>query len=115
MAAAGRDTAASGGGGGGASAVVQSLPHYLRLCDEPLKFHPVDSITSVFFDEANKQVFVTQEGSSEVVVHSLDQSYNAKIKLGMYFTPLTQSRNLINARSRVLSLSLARARACRFS
>lgn len=57
-------------------------PHYLRLCSEPLKFHPVDAITSVFFDEANKQVFVTQEGSSEVVVHSLDQAYNARIRLG---------------------------------
>jgi hypothetical protein len=78
----GGNAVVAGGAAGEGRSVVGTLPHYLRLCDEPLKFHPVDTITSVFFDEANKQVFVTQEGSSEVVVHSLDAMFNAKIRLG---------------------------------
>jgi len=56
--------------------------NYLNLSQNPLRFHPVDATTSVFFDEANKQVFVVQEGATDVVVHALDPAMNSRIRLG---------------------------------
>eukprot|EP00039_Didymoeca_costata_P020054 m.339883 g.339883 ORF g.339883 m.339883 type:complete len:665 (+) comp19022_c0_seq1:117-2111(+) len=55
---------------------------YLKLSKEPLRFHPVDAATSVFFDEANKQVFVVEEGATDVLVRGVDKSLNSKIMLG---------------------------------
>ena len=48
---------------GGSAAVACN---YVRLSKTPLRFHPVDSTTSVFFDEANKQVRVVCRFSKTV-------------------------------------------------
>eukprot|EP00041_Stephanoeca_diplocostata_P015656 m.299467 g.299467 ORF g.299467 m.299467 type:complete len:725 (+) comp20113_c0_seq2:179-2353(+) len=53
----------------------------VELSTTPLQFSPVNAITSVFFDETNKQVFVVQEGSPMLVVCSMRQEKNEKIRL----------------------------------
>ena len=52
----------------------------LRLTPVLLRFHPVDAVTSVFFDEANKQMFVVREGSADVTVSSLATSSEETIR-----------------------------------
>lgn len=36
----------------------------VQLSESPMRFTPVNSVTSVFFDEANGQIFVVKEGSN---------------------------------------------------
>jgi hypothetical protein len=30
--------------------------YYIELCKNPIRFDPVDKVTNVFYDDANKQV-----------------------------------------------------------
>lgn len=48
--------------------------HYVQLCPNPLRFEPVTKENSVFFDEANRQVFsvTSVEGKTRVVVRGPD-------------------------------------------
>ena len=58
----------------GAMAGEQHLPdreHLLHLCARPLRFPPVDAATSVFYDEALRQVFTVRGGGMHVTVSSL--------------------------------------------
>eukprot|EP00118_Oscarella_pearsei_P022261 m.254487 g.254487 ORF g.254487 m.254487 type:complete len:652 (+) comp40385_c0_seq13:38-1993(+) len=59
-----------------------SSSHYITFSREPLRFEPVGKSNSVFFDEANKQVFSVASGNSEVSVKSLDPARGAfKIRI----------------------------------
>lgn len=48
--------------------------HYVQLCPNPLRFEPVTKENSVFFDEANRQVFsvTSVDGKTRVVVRGPD-------------------------------------------
>lgn len=48
--------------------------HYVQLCPNPLRFEPVTKENSVFFDEANRQVFsvTSVDGKTHVVVRGPD-------------------------------------------
>lgn len=48
--------------------------HYVQLCPNPLRFEPVTKENSVFFDEANRQVFsvTSVEEKTRVVVRGPD-------------------------------------------
>jgi hypothetical protein len=51
------------------------------LSQSPLRFEPVGRSNSVFFDEANKEVFSVSSGNNEVLVKSLDPRRNAAIRI----------------------------------
>ncbi|XP_050402263.1 regulator of MON1-CCZ1 complex [Patella vulgata] len=42
--------------------------HYIELCPNPIRFEPVGKANSVFFDDANKQVFAVRSGGAMGVV-----------------------------------------------
>eukprot|EP00038_Savillea_parva_P003456 m.125942 g.125942 ORF g.125942 m.125942 type:complete len:657 (+) comp11178_c0_seq1:415-2385(+) len=54
----------------------------IELSSSPMRFAPVNATTSVFFDETNKQVFVVQESSPDLLVKSLDSQEDEAIPLG---------------------------------
>lgn len=41
---------------------------YIELCKNPIRFDPVDKVTNVFYDDANKQVFTVRSGGAMGVV-----------------------------------------------
>lgn len=41
---------------------------YIELCKNPIRFDPVDKVTNVFYDDANKQVFTVRSGGAVGVV-----------------------------------------------
>ncbi|KAM7369561.1 hypothetical protein PAMP_010878 [Pampus punctatissimus] len=45
-----------------------SEEHYLELCENPVQFEHASNVNSVFFDEANKQVFAVRSGGATGVV-----------------------------------------------
>lgn len=56
----------------GAEPAPVDASHQLQLCTRPLRFPPVDAATSVFYDEALRQVFTVRGGGMHVTVSSLD-------------------------------------------
>lgn len=63
-----------------ASASAQAfMAHYVSLCDAALRFLPVTPSTSVFFDEANRQVFTVRDNSTAITVASLNSAQDMRL------------------------------------
>lgn len=55
---------------------------YLFLSKNPIRFEPVSSVTSVFFDDSNRQVFtVRSNGAAGVVVKGPDEKMTSSLRL----------------------------------
>lgn len=55
---------------------------YMYLSKNPIRFEPVSSVTSVFFDDSNRQVFtVRSNGAAGVVVKGPDDKFCSTLRL----------------------------------
>lgn len=57
------------------------MSSYVSLCPKALRFSPVTPSTSVFFDEANRQVFTVRESAKSITVNSLSNNNDIKLNL----------------------------------
>ncbi|KAJ8305389.1 hypothetical protein KUTeg_015934, partial [Tegillarca granosa] len=55
---------------------------YIELCKNPIRFDPVDKVTGVFYDDANKQVFaVRSQGAMGVVVKGPEEGNTISFRM----------------------------------
>ncbi len=68
-----------------ANSGIADMEHYVRLSEAPMRFSPVTQSTSVFFDEANGQIFVAKEASCVVDVVTVSPQSTKKIVYELHF------------------------------
>lgn len=44
---------------------------YIELCKNPIRFDPVDKVTNVFYDDANKQVKPTKFNQNTIAMRAI--------------------------------------------
>lgn len=44
---------------------------YIELCKNPIRFDPVDKVTNVFYDDANKQVKPTKFNQNTIALRTI--------------------------------------------
>ncbi|KAH9488827.1 Regulator of MON1-CCZ1 complex [Bulinus truncatus] len=61
---------------------MENENYYIVLCKNPIRFEPVSKVNSVFFDDANKQVFAVRSGGAMgVVMKGPDDKSSASFRM----------------------------------